>query len=209
MLNCSQEELLQDFEDSPVIFKSALQTYLLAEFVQFGGKPYGAVISCFAFSAAPQDVKLIAVHVHVSEPFPAPVIAAAAPQMFGVESYEEIARLKDLASIFEGAALCQVELVPRDRGFRYLGLNRAAVSPAHALRFGLDSGESRSIRREERGATDNYLWECGFAFATRLTDSFAQYRWCPNIIGPQSGGTVGPADPHLRVDGATSVENPD
>ncbi len=29
-----------------------------------------------------------------------------------------------------------------------------------------------------------------FAFATRLTDSFAKYRWCPNIIGPQSGGEV-------------------
>ena len=29
-----------------------------------------------------------------------------------------------------------------------------------------------------------------FAFATRLADSFAKYRWCPNIIGPQAGGTV-------------------
>ena len=29
-----------------------------------------------------------------------------------------------------------------------------------------------------------------FAFATKLTDSFAKYRWCPNIIGPQSGGAV-------------------
>ena len=25
---------------------------------------------------------------------------------------------------------------------------------------------------------------------TRLTESFAKYRWCPNIIGPQSGGEV-------------------
>ena len=27
-------------------------------------------------------------------------------------------------------------------------------------------------------------------FATRLADCFAKYRWCPNIIGPQSGGAV-------------------
>ena len=26
--------------------------------------------------------------------------------------------------------------------------------------------------------------------ASKVTDSFAKYRWCPNIIGPQSGGTV-------------------
>ena len=25
---------------------------------------------------------------------------------------------------------------------------------------------------------------------TRIADSFAKYRWCPNIIGPQSGGSV-------------------
>ena len=25
---------------------------------------------------------------------------------------------------------------------------------------------------------------------TSLTDSFAKYRWCPNIIGPQGGGSV-------------------
>ena len=27
-------------------------------------------------------------------------------------------------------------------------------------------------------------------FATRVADSFAKYRWCPNIIGPQAGGSV-------------------
>ncbi|MDB4069065.1 type VI secretion system contractile sheath large subunit, partial [Pseudomonadales bacterium] len=37
----------------------------------------------------------------------------------------------------------------------------------------------------------DYLWgNAAFAYATRLTDSFARYRWCPNIIGPQSGGSV-------------------
>jgi type VI secretion system protein ImpC len=38
---------------------------------------------------------------------------------------------------------------------------------------------------------EDYLWgNTSFAFASRLTDSFAKYRWCPNIIGPQSGGSV-------------------
>jgi type VI secretion system protein ImpC len=41
------------------------------------------------------------------------------------------------------------------------------------------------------GHNERYLWgNAAFAFATRLTDSFAQYRWCSNIIGPRSGGTV-------------------
>jgi type VI secretion system protein ImpC len=42
-----------------------------------------------------------------------------------------------------------------------------------------------------RDSHQHYLWgNTAFAMATRITDSFAQYRWCPNIIGPQSGGAV-------------------
>ncbi|RMF44919.1 MAG: hypothetical protein D6751_08245, partial [Deltaproteobacteria bacterium] len=37
----------------------------------------------------------------------------------------------------------------------------------------------------------NFLWgNTAFAFASRVADSFAKYRWCANIIGPQGGGTV-------------------
>jgi type VI secretion system protein ImpC len=38
---------------------------------------------------------------------------------------------------------------------------------------------------------EKYLWgNTAFTFATRLTDSFAKYRWCANIIGPKGGGAV-------------------
>jgi type VI secretion system protein ImpC len=37
----------------------------------------------------------------------------------------------------------------------------------------------------------DYLWgNAAFTFASRLTDSFAKYRWCANIIGPKGGGAV-------------------
>ena len=38
---------------------------------------------------------------------------------------------------------------------------------------------------------EHYLWgSTAFAFATKLTDSFAKYRWCANIIGPKGGGAI-------------------
>ena len=41
------------------------------------------------------------------------------------------------------------------------------------------------------GSHDQYLWgNTAFAMASRLTDAFAKYRWCANIIGPQGGGAV-------------------
>jgi type VI secretion system protein ImpC len=41
------------------------------------------------------------------------------------------------------------------------------------------------------GEHGRYLWgHASNAMATRIADSFAKYRWCPNIIGPQAGGAV-------------------
>ena len=38
---------------------------------------------------------------------------------------------------------------------------------------------------------ERYLWGyASIALVTRIADSFAKFRWAPNIIGPQSGGTV-------------------
>jgi type VI secretion system protein ImpC len=44
---------------------------------------------------------------------------------------------------------------------------------------------------EDAERTDDFCWgNTAFAFASRMTDSFAKYRWCTNIIGPQGGGAV-------------------
>ncbi|MCG8341996.1 MAG: type VI secretion system contractile sheath large subunit, partial [Chlorobiales bacterium] len=41
------------------------------------------------------------------------------------------------------------------------------------------------------GGDGSFLWgNAAFALASRVTDSFAKYRWCANIIGPTGGGAV-------------------
>jgi type VI secretion system protein ImpC len=48
-----------------------------------------------------------------------------------------------------------------------------------------------NYREDTSGGDGNFLWgNAAFAFASRITDSFAKYRWCANIIGPQGGGAV-------------------
>ncbi len=60
MLNCFTGRASTGLRRQPCDFQVGLYKHIYsAEFGQFGGKPYGAVISCFAFSAAPQDVKLM------------------------------------------------------------------------------------------------------------------------------------------------------
>jgi len=192
ILSVSKDELLTDFEDSPEIVKSGLYKHVYtAEFGQFGGQPVAAMVSAYEFTAGAQDVKLMQYMSAVGAMSHAPVIASAAPEMFGVEKHEDIANLKDLQSIFEGPKYAKWNSFRESEDSRYFGL----TLPRFLLRlpYGPDTVPVKSFNYQEQsaGETDNYLWgNAAFAFATRLTDSFAKYRWCPNIIGPQSGGAV-------------------
>ncbi|MGY8668609.1 type VI secretion system contractile sheath large subunit [Bradyrhizobium sp. UFLA05-109] len=192
LLSVSKDELLTDFEDSPEIVKSGLYKLVYtAEFGQFGGQPVAAMISAYEFGNLSQDVKLMRYMSALGAMSHSPVIASAGPEMFGIERHEEIANLKDLQSIFEGPKYAKWNSFRESEDARYFGL----TLPRFLLRlpYGPETVPVKSFNYQEAsdGETDNYLWANGaFAFATRLTESFAKYRWCPNIIGPQSGGAV-------------------
>jgi hypothetical protein len=59
--------------------------------------------------------------------------------------------------------------------------------------YGADTVPAKKFNYKEdvSGGNSQFLWgNAAFAFASRLTESFADYRWCANVIGPQGGGTV-------------------
>jgi type VI secretion system protein ImpC len=192
ILNVSKDNLLSDFEDSPEITKAGL--YKLAytsEYGQFGGNPYGAMIGNYHFGPGPQDVKLLQYVASVATMSHAPFISAAGPQFFGEESFEKLPNLKDLKSIFEGPQYIKWNSFRESEDSRSVGL----TLPRFLLRLPYNQ-ETNPVKSFNYGETvtdghENYLWgNTAFTFATKLTDSFAKYRWCPNIIGPASGGAV-------------------
>lgn len=192
MLNVSKDELLSDFEDSPEIVKSGLYKHVYVdEYGQFGGKPFAAIITNYGFGPGAQDVKLLQDMAAVSAMAHAPTIASASPEFFGVERFEDLPNLKDLQAIFEGPKYAKWNSFRESEDSRYVGL----ALPRFLLRlpYGRETVPVKAFDFEERsdGSTENYLWgNASFAFASRLNDSFAKYRWAPNIIGPQSGGAV-------------------
>ena len=192
MLNVSKEDMLADFEDSPEIVKSGLYKHVYVdEYGQFGGQPFAAVVTSYEVGPGAQDVKLLQDMAAVSAMAHAPTIAAASPEFFGVERFEELPNLKDLQAIFEGPKYAKWNSFRESEDSRYVGL----ALPRFLLRlpYGKETVPVKAFDFEERpdGSTGNYLWgNASFAFASRLNDSFAKYRWAPNIIGPQSGGAV-------------------
>ena len=103
MVNVSKDDLLEYFEDAPEVVKSGLYKHAyVAEYSQFGGEPIGAMIANYGFGPGAQDIKLLQSCASVATMAHAPFIAAAGPKFFGVDSIEELPKLKDLKSIFEG-----------------------------------------------------------------------------------------------------------
>ncbi|MGZ3478256.1 MAG: type VI secretion system contractile sheath large subunit, partial [Polyangiales bacterium] len=192
VLNASKEDLLTDFEDAPEITKSGFyKTVYTAEYGQFGGKPYGAVFANYDLGPGAQDVALMQKVGSVAAMSHAPFFAAAGPQFFGSKDILGLPNLKDLESLFEGPQYAKWRGFRESEDSRYVGL----VLPRFLLRlpYGQTTTPVKRFNYEESVTEghDAYLWgNCSFAFATRIAESFAKYRWCPNIIGPQAGGTV-------------------
>ncbi|AUX34330.1 MULTISPECIES: type VI secretion system contractile sheath large subunit [Sorangium] len=192
MLNCSKEDLLADFEDAPEVPKSGLYKLVYsAEFGQFGGKPVGAIIANYEFGPGPQDIALLQKCAAVAAMSHAPFIAAAGPQFFGLKDFIGLPNLKDLKALLEGPQYTKWNAFRETEDARYVGL----VMPRFLLRlpFGANTVPVKAFNYDEDvvGKHDAYCWgNATYAFATRLADSFAKYRWCPNIIGPQAGGAV-------------------
>jgi type VI secretion system protein ImpC len=192
LLNVSKDDLRADFEDAPDITKSGLYKIVYTgEYGQFGGEPYAAMVANYDFAPGPQDMALLSKCASVATMSHAPFIAAASPKFFGVDSFTALPNLKDLKSILEGPQYAKWQSFRDSEDARSVGL----TAPRFLLRlpYGKSTMPVKAFDFDEdvAGSHNSYLWgNTAFAFATRLTDSFAKYRWCPNIIGPQSGGAV-------------------
>ncbi|MEM7155875.1 MAG: type VI secretion system contractile sheath large subunit, partial [Myxococcota bacterium] len=167
------------------------RTVYSAEYGTFGGKPFGLMVSNYDLGPGPQDVQLLQNCASVAAMSHCPFIGNASPEFFGEEDFGPLPKLKDLQSLFEGPQYARWHAFRESEDSRYVGL----CMPRFLLR--LPYGEktipvkSFNFNEECIGDHDSYLWgHASIAFATRVADSFAKYRWCPNIIGPQAGGAV-------------------
>jgi type VI secretion system protein ImpC len=192
ILNVSQEDLLDDFEDAADITESGLYKQVYTEeFGNFGGEPFSNIIANYEFDHSTPNINLLKSCASVAAMSHAPFITAASPRFFGVDDIEKLPKLNDISTIFEGPQYAKWRSLRESEDSRYLAL----TMPRFLLRLPYDSTENpvKAFNYNESIEEDHnrYCWgNTAFAMATRLTDSFSKFRWCPNIIGPQSGGQM-------------------
>ena len=199
ILHATKEELLDDFEFAPEIVQSGFYKHVYASgYGQFGGEPIGAVIGNYEFTPKTPDMKLLQYVSAVGSMAHAPFLSSVAPTFFGVQSYTELPAIKDLKSVFESPVYTKWRALRESEDSRSLGLTVSRFLAR--LPYSVTDNPVKSFGYEENVSQDHehYLWgNSAFLLASCLTDSFAKYRWCANIIGPQSGGAIYDLPVHL------------
>jgi type VI secretion system protein ImpC len=190
MLSVDKGTLQADFEDAPDITKSGFYKIVYSnEYGVFGGKPFGVMNVNFDFGPGPQDVELLRKMAAVGAMSHVPVLANASAEFFGDKSFQGLPNLKDLKSLFEGPQYARWRGFRESEDARYVGL----AMPRFLLRqpYGEKTVPVKAFNFTEDVVDhhDRYLYASN-ALVTRIADSFAKFRWSPNIIGPQSGGSV-------------------
>lgn len=114
------------FDDQSATFKKVYEE----EYGTHGGNPFSLLIGDFEFSGVAQDVQLLNGIAKVASAAHTPFIAAASPELFGMSSYEELSRPRDLAKIFESTEAAEWRSFREKEDSRYVTL----VLPRFLLR---------------------------------------------------------------------------
>lgn len=209
MMNISKKELTRDLEkavefDQSQIFKKIYES----EFGTAGGEPYGALIGDYEFSSHPDDISLLTKMSNIAAAGFCPFLSAAAPEMFGFESFTELSKPRDLEKIFDSAEYIQWRSFrdSEDSRFVTLAMPRVlarlpygeATKPVEAFNF----EEAVTNEAGQHITTDHqeYCWmNAAYALGTTITRAFAEYGWCTSIRGAEGGGKVEGLPSHVFV----------
>ncbi len=215
VFNISKKELgrtLKKFRgtawDQSPLFKRIYEE----EYGQFGGEPFGVLVGDYYFDHGPQDVQLLGDMAQVAAAAHAPFLAAAAPTVMQLESWNELANPRDLTKIFQTPEYAAWRSLRESEDSRYIALCMprflarlpwgAKTEPVDEFAFEEDTAN---------GASENYTWcNSAYAMATNVTRAFKLFGWCSHIRGVESGGSVEglPAHTFPDDDGGVAMKCP-
>jgi type VI secretion system protein ImpC len=194
MMNATKKELVKNFQSALEFDQSALfKKVYEEEFGTFGGAPYGTLIGDFEITRQPEDVYFLEQMSHVAAASHAPFITSASPELFGIETYSDLGKPRDLAKVFDTVEYTKWKAFRESEDARYVGI----TLPRFLGRLPFNPVDGMTVDGfnyvEDVDGTDHskYLWcNAAYAFATKLTSAFENFGWCAAIRGVEGGGLV-------------------
>jgi type VI secretion system protein ImpC len=213
VLDVSKDELFEDFEANAVdITGSALfKKIYIAEYDQYGGKPYGAMIGGYEFDHTPSDEFWLKIMGKVAAASHAPYVGAVSTKFFGCNNIDELAAIKDLEGLMNHPKYSSWTKLRNSEEAAYIGL--ALPKYITRLPYNPTTNPCGSLNFEEKVVGNNnadYLWgSSAFLFAQNMVKSFAGSGWCQYIRGPKGGGLVAGLPVHsFNIRGEEEIKIP-
>jgi len=220
VLNVGKRELFKDLDkavefDQSTIFKHIYES----EFGTPGGEPYGALIGDYEFTNHPEDIDLLGKMSQVAAAGFCPFVSSAGPELLGLESYQDLAKPRDLAKTFLDVSYAKWRSFreSEDSRFAVLTMPRTlARMPYGSNTKPIDEFAYEEVPLDEKGGSvkvdhGDYCWmSTAYVYGTKLTDAFAKTNWCTTIRGAENGGKVEglPAHTFTDTDGDLSMKCP-
>lgn len=193
LLNITKQEILDDLEKAIEFDQSALFKKIYEEeYGTFGGHPYSCLMGDYSFTRHPMDLELLQKLAQLAAAAHAPLITAADPKLFDLDSFEEMSVPRDLSKIFESLELIKWNSLRDMEDSRYVTL----TLPRTLIRmpWGANTMPAEGVNFEEdvSGATSGkFCWtNTAYILAGRITNAFAMYSWTAAIRGVEGGGIV-------------------
>ena len=218
LLDITKDEAGEDLElnFADIAGSEIFKKVYVAEYDQYGGKPYGAMIGLYDFSASRSDIKWLRGMGKVAKNSHAPFVTAVNHQFFGCSSWDKVNQLRDLETLLNTPKYSAWnELRESDEGV-YIGLTmprymlRAPYDPENNPAEDIDFTESMFDGADAGPSASRYLWgNSSMLFARNLVKAFAGSGWCQSIRGIKGGGLVSGLPCHVfNVRGENEVRSP-
>jgi len=187
LLNLGKDDLIQDFDEYLDLSDSALFFHLYkSEYDQAGGAPYAAMLLHYEFANTPADVSLLRQLSMVASSCHCPVIANAAPALFGLRRFDQVEQIKDFKLLFQGQEYAKWRQLCAGEDSRYLGI----ALPRLRVAWRRKRLPPRFCGHPALAEADR-AWCCAsYAFGMALIRSYARHGWCVYIRGPRTGGLI-------------------
>ena len=195
VLNISKKDLagtIKKFKgtawDQSPLFKRLYED----EFGTPGGQPYGCLLGDYYFDHSAPDVEILSGMAQIASAAHAPFLSAAAPKLFGMDSWQELSNPRDLTKIFQTPEYAAWRSLRESEDARFLGMAMPRFLSRMPYGSKTNPVEEFNFEEDVEGADHSkYVWaNAAYAMGTNITRSFKMYGWCSRIRGVESGGMV-------------------
>lgn len=215
VLNVSKNDLSKSFKkfkgsswDQSPLFKKIYED----EYGTAGGEPFGALIGNYYFNQSAPDIEVLKGMAQIAAAAHAPFIAAAAPAMFNLDSWQDLSKPRDLTKIFSTPEYAAWRSFRETDDSRYVALTLPRV--LSRMPYGPDTNPVEGfafVEDTSDGDSSHYVWmNAAYTMGVNINRSFADYGWCAHIRGVESGGVVADLPTHTfpTDDGGMAMKCP-